>query len=110
MLGVRRRRRCLDRRLEMLVEQGESVLWRTLEHVFGEHFSALGPVVQRDKAESDGTIGCRRATVQPLAFIRPLVFAKASNDLANAVEVVPPALAKEADPAIEQPVQQAPVP
>ena len=110
MLRVPRCARRPDTRLEMLVERAERIARLTLQHVARERLGRLRPVVERRQPKRGRAAHRLGAVAQATIFMDRLVVAQARNDFTDAVEIVPPLLAEQPDPALEQPVQQSAVP
>ena len=110
VLCVPRRGGRLDPRLEMLVQRAERIARLALQHVPRKGLGRLRPVVQRRQPKGHRPVHRRGPVVQTTLFVRSLIVAQAGDDLADAIEIIPPVLAKQPHPAIEQPVEQPAVP
>ena len=92
VLRVPRSGRRPDSRLEMLVQRAERITRRALEHVAREGLGRLRPVVERRQPERDRPVHRLSTVSQATFFMDRLVVAQARNDLADAIEIVPPIL------------------
>lgn len=108
--GITAHRASFGRGLEVFVEERIDTARLPLQHVKTKQFGRARPVVECDQPESHSSVVTIRTTIERGPFKLSLVFAQASNNFADSVQIVPAVFAKETDPAFEQAIQKTKVP